>query len=65
MTLNDLIAKGQTKGMDVSGYKDMVKRAQELVKGNSLFIALDMVQVNVDELTHRLQGLQNDPAAKP
>jgi hypothetical protein len=61
--LNELIAKGEAKGMDVSGYKSMVKRAQELIKNNSLFIGLDMVQVTIDELTVRLKGLADAPVA--
>lgn len=61
--LNELIGKGEAKRMDVSGYKETIRQAQELMKGNSLFIALDMVQVSASELTQRLQGLQNEPAA--
>jgi hypothetical protein len=61
--LGEVIAKAEAKGMDVSGYRDTMERAQGLIKNNTLFIALDMAQVSIGELTQRLQGLQNDPAA--
>ncbi len=59
--LREVIAKAEAKGMDVSAYNDTVKRAQELVKNNSLFVGLDMVQVSTKELNQRMQGLQDAP----
>lgn len=65
--LREVIAQAEAKNLDVSGYKDTAKRVDDLIKKNSLFIALDMAQVSIDELTRRLQGLQNEPnaGAKP
>lgn len=56
--LRKVIARGEQKGMDVSSYEDTVKRVRELVKSNTLFIGLDMVQTAIDELTQRLKGLE-------
>lgn len=61
--LLEVIAKAEARGLDVSGYKTTVKHVQELIKNNSLFISMDMAQVSTDELTRRLQGLENPPNA--
>ena len=60
----EVIARGDAKGMNVSGYNATLSRVQELVKNGSLFIALDMVQVSMDELTRRLRGLEGAPEVR-
>ena len=56
-----VIAQAEAKGLDVSSYKDTVKQVEHMTRNNSLFIALDVANVALAELTQRMQGLQNDP----